>query len=299
MRRLGALALLACLAVGGFFAFGRRWLPPPAVQPGESVYLFDCSTDEVLLAQSADQPRAVASLTKLMTALLLAESGVDLETTVTVPGRLAEEFAAIQAAEGVTLGLAPGEEVRWRDLLYGMLLPSANDAASVVADALTGGDTAAFAARMNARAAELGCTDTTFSCPHGLYDAGSASTAQDIARIARACFASETLRPILSAQRYTLPATNVHAAREIVSTDPMLDTASAHYRRAVCGGKTGYTHAAGRCIALFACVGGHTFELVVLGGSTKDTLYRECTALLDWAALARCSPAELGKGAFA
>lgn len=289
LRRLGALALATCFAAGIFLLFRRR-LPPPAVRPGESAYLCDCTTGEVLLAQNADEPRAVASLTKLMTALLLAESGTDLQSTVTVPARLAEELAAIHSAGGVALELVPGEEIRWIDLLYGLLLPSANDAASVIADTLGGGSISAFVARMNERAAQLGCTGTAFSCPHGLYDAGNVSTAQDIARIAQACFANETLRRVAGTARYTLPATNAHAAREILSTNPMLDGGSAYYRRAVLCGKTGYTQAAGRCLALYARRGGHIFVLVVLG-STQDALYRECAALLDWAALTQCPPA--------
>lgn len=292
-RRLGALALLACLAAAGFFSFGRRLLPRPAVRPGESVYLFDCGTGEVLFAQNADKPRAVASLTKLMTALLLAESGADLQASVTVPARLADEFAAIRTAGGVTLDLAPGEELRWIDLLYGLLLPSANDAASVIADALGGSE--AFTAQMNARAAQLGCTGTAFSCPHGLYDEGNYSTARDIARIAQACFAVGPLREAASARRYTLPATNAHGERELLSTNPMLDPESGFYRPYICGGKTGYTHEAGRCFAVFAAVGGHTFGLVVLG-STQDALYSECAALLDWACLTRCSLSDLFAG---
>lgn len=292
LRRLGALVLLAGLAAGGFLCWGRRLLPRPAVRPGEAAYLLDCETGEVLLAQNADEPRAVASLTKLMTALMLAESGVDLQAAVTVPGRLADEFDAIRAAGGVTMDLVPGETLRWLDLLYGLLLPSANDAASVIADGLGGGSIAAFVAQMNARALQLGCADTRFSCPHGLYDAGNVSTARDIARIAQACFANETLRRIACTPRYTLPATNAHGARELRSTNPMLDPESGCYRPYLCGGKTGYTREAGRCLAVFAPAGGHCYGLVVLG-STPDALYSECAALLDWVRLTRCTLPEL------
>lgn len=294
MRRLGALALLACLAAGGFFTFGRRLLPPPAVRPGESVYLFDLDTGEVLLAQNEDEARAVASLTKLMTALLLAESGTDLQSAVTVPERLAGEFDAIREAGGVTMDLAPGETVRWIDLLYGLLLPSANDAASVIADALGGGSIPAFVARMNERAAQLGCTDTVFSCPHGLYDAGNRSTARDMACILRDFFAQDVLRQPARTRLYTLPATGLHGARQILSTDPMLEPGSAYYRSYLLGGKTGYTREAGRCFAAVAAGGGRTFGLVVLG-STQDALYGECAALLDWARLTQCTTAELAR----
>jgi D-alanyl-D-alanine carboxypeptidase len=291
-RRLGAVLLTLALAVVLFLSVGRRVLPRPAVLPNESVYLFDVESGDVLWAQNEIEQRAVASLTKLMTALLLMESGVDLNAEITVPVRLESEFASVRAAGGVSLDLIAGEKIRLIDLLYAMLLPSANDAADVIADFVADGSISDFVVQMNARAQELGCEDTVFSCPHGLYNEGNYSSARDMARIAAACFANETLASIVSAQSYTIPATNVHIARTVESTNPLLDVSSTYYRVYACGMKTGYTAEAGRCFVAFARVGKHTFGLVVLG-STQNAVYTESCGLLDWAAFTQCSTAEL------
>jgi D-alanyl-D-alanine carboxypeptidase len=282
-RRLGALFLLLAVALGLFWAVGRRALPPPAVLPSESIYLFDAESGDVLFAQNETQPRAIASLTKLMTALLVTESGVDLDSTITIPQHLEAEFASIRLAGGVTMELNVGEAIRRIDLLYGMLLPSANDAASALADA-SAGSIENFVAEMNQRAAELGCASTHFACVHGLYDAGNYSTAEDLAKIAVACYTDATLRQITCTVKATLPATNAHAARELVSTNPMQDPDSEYYRSYIRGMKTGFTEEAGRCFVTFACIGGRTYGLVVLG-SNRNAIYQECAALLDWVRL--------------
>ncbi len=105
--------------------------------------------------------------------------------------------------------------------MYAMLLPSANDAASVLA-VDPPGSLAAFAAPMNVRASQLGCTATHFTCPHGLYDGGNYSTARDMAKIALACYADPTYRQIADTVSYKLPATNVHPARTVTTTNKLL-----------------------------------------------------------------------------
>ena len=159
----------------------------------------------------------------------------------------------------------------------------AHDAASVIASDVSGGDLTAFVAQMNARAKELGCTDTTFSCVHGLYDYGNVSTAEDLAKIAAACYANETYMQAANTLTYTLPATNLHQnERTIKSTNLMLDPEYAYHRDYVRGMKTGFTTLAGRCFVTFAQQDGHTYGLVVLG-SDMDNIYRECAEILDWA----------------
>lgn len=183
-RRAAALLLTAALALTlalpGLAAYE---MPIQTVNEGESVYLFNADIDKPILEQNADQQRYIASLTKMMTALLFLESGKDMNAEITIPASLTQEFKDIQNANGSTINLRIGETVRRIDLLYGLLVASANDAASVIASDVSGGDLTAFVAQMNARAKELGCTDTTFSCVHGLYDYGNVSTAEDLAKL--------------------------------------------------------------------------------------------------------------------
>ena len=274
------LVLMVCAALPGFAAYQ---MPIQTASDTESVYLFNLDTGKPILRQNSDQQRYIASLTKMMTALLFLESGKDMNAEITIPTSLTQEFKDIQNANGTTIGLRIGETVRRIDLLYGLLVASANDAASVIASDVSGGDLTAFVAQMNARAKELGCTDTTFSCVHGLYDYGNVSTAEDLAKIAAACYANETYMQAANTLTYTLPATNLHQnERTIKSTNLMLDPGSTAYRSYAHGMKTGFTTKAGRCFVTFAQQDGHTYGLVVLG-SDMDNIYRECAEILDWA----------------
>ena len=283
-RRLAALVLTLAVAVSAVLpVFAVYPMPIQTATETEAVYLFNADTGKTLLTQNADQPRYVASLTKMMTALLLLESGKDLNGEVTVPTDLTQEFKDIQNANGTTMGLRIGETVRRIDLLNALLITSANDAASVIASDVSGGDLTAFVAQMNARAKELGCMDTTFSCVHGLYDYGNVSTAEDLAKIAAACYANETYMQAANTLTYTLPATNLHQnERTIKATNLMLDPEYAYHRDYVRGMKTGFTTLAGRCFVTFAQQDGHTYGLVVLG-SDMNNIYRECAEILDWA----------------
>ena len=257
-RRFLALVLTAAFmttaALSGFAVYA---MPIQAAYPQESIYLFDADTGEALVEQNPDLPRCVASLTKMMTALL------------------------VLANRGHTIGLQAGETVRRIDMMYAMLLPSANDAASVLAfDA--SGSLAAFAAQMNLRASQLGCTATHFTCPHGLYDGGNYSTARDMAKIALACYANPTYRQIADTVSYELPATNLHPARTVTTTNKLLQPGSGYYRSDAHGMKTGFTTQAGRCFVTFARQDGHTYGLVILGSNSQN-IFREAAELFDWA----------------
>ena len=158
-RRLAALVLTLAVAVSAVLpVFAVYPMPIQTATETEAVYLFNADTGKTLLTQNADQPRYVASLTKMMTALLLLESGKDLNGEVTVPTDLTQEFKDIQNANGSTMNLRIGETVRRIDLLYGLLVASANDAASVIASDVSGGNLPAFVSMMNQKAQELGCT---------------------------------------------------------------------------------------------------------------------------------------------
>ena len=282
-RRAAALLLTVVLAAAAALpSLAVYEMPFQTAYPQESIYLFDADSGEVLVEQNPDLPRCIASLTKMMTALLVLESGTDLNAEITIPDSLTPEFQAIKANRGHTIGLQAGETVRRIDMMYAMLVPSANDAASVLASDAAGGDLAAFANRMNTRASQLGCTATRFTCPHGLYDAGNYSTARDIAKIAQACFANPTYRKIANTVTYELPATNVHSARTITSTNKLLQPGGTYYRSYAQGMKTGFTTQAGRCFVTFAQQDGRTYGLVILGSNSQN-IFREAAELFDWA----------------
>ena len=283
-RRAAALLLTAVLAVSAALpGLSVYEMPIQTANEGESVYLFNADIDKPILEQNIDQQRYIASLTKMMTALLFLESGKDLNAEITIPTSLTQEFKDIQNANGSTMNLRIGETVRRIDLLYGLLVASANDAASVIASDVADGSLPNFVAMMNQKAQELGCTSTSFTCVHGLYDYGNVSSAHDLALIASACAANETYMKAANTLSYTLPATNLHQnERTITSTNLMLNPEYPYYRDYIRGMKTGFTTLAGRCYVTFAQKGGHTYGLVILG-SDLDNIYKEASELLDWA----------------
>lgn len=273
------LVLMVCAALPGFAAYQ---MPIQTASDTESVYLFNLDTGKPILRQNSDQQRYIASLTKMMTALLFLESGKDMNAEITIPTSLTQEFKDIQNANGMTAGLRIGETVRRIDLLYALLVSSANDAASVIAYDV-GGSVLDFVRQMNARAAELGCTGTNFTCAHGLFDYGNVSTAEDMARIAAECYKNPTFVQVSGTAAYTMPATNLHQnERTINSTNPLTDTGSEFYRSYIKCVKGGFTTLAGRCAVAFAEQGGHTYGLVILHADNAS-LYTECDQLLDWA----------------
>ena len=282
--RMAALVLALAFAVSAVLPGLAAYPMPLQTASGtEAVYLFNADTGKTILRQNADQQQYIASLTKLMTALLLLESGKDLNGEVTVPTAMTQEFRDIQNANGTTMGLRIGETVRRIDLLNAMLIVSANDAASVIAYDV-GGSVLDFVRQMNARAEELGCTGTNFTCAHGLFDYGNVSTAQDLAKIAAACAADQTFAQVAGTTSYVLPATNLRKAEHTISSsNSLMNSESANYREYVRWVKGGFTTLAGRCTVAFAEKDGHTYGLVILGCDTLEHLFAECDALFDWA----------------
>ena len=239
MKRLlaAAAALLLCLNI-----------LPTAHGMGTSAgsaILMEAESGRVLYEQDADRPRLIASVTKLMTALVALESGHPLEEKVVIR----EEDTR---TEGSSLYLRPGEELRLETLLYGLLLQSGNDAALAVARHC-GGTVENFVAQMNLRAARLGMEHSRFANPSGLNAEGHCSTARDLALLARACLKNETLAAIAATRSVTLE------GRSFVNHNKLL------WRYEGCVGlKTGYTEKAGRTLVSAAEREGMTLIAVTL-----------------------------------
>ena len=273
-RRLAALVLTLAVAVSAVLpVFAVYPMPVQTATETEAVYLFNADTGKTILSQNADQQKYVASLTKLMTALLLVESGKDLNGEVTVPTDLTQEFKDIQNANGTTMGLRIGETVRRIDLLNAMLIVSANDAASVIAWDV-GGSVVGFVQQMNARAAELGMTNTTFRNACGLDTEGHLSTARDVAVLSR--YLLNTCPELL---HYTGIWTDSlrNGQTQLVNTNKLLRRYSG-----ITGLKTGTTSGAGVCISASATRDGLTLIAVVLGSPSSADRFHSATTLLDY-----------------
>lgn len=289
-NRLTALALVLVLVVAMAVPASAAYdMPITTSMEDESVYMVNLDDGTVLLDQNSSETRYVASLTKMMTALLVLESGEDLEKTITVPESLTQEFKDIQNANGSDMRLIVGEEIRLIDLMYGLLVASANDAASVLADYFGNGSIPAFVDQMNQKAAALGCANTQFGCPHGLYDQGNVSTAQDIVKIATACWQNEKYMEIANTVKYTVPANNKHdQPRDLKATNLMLLPDGDYYREGISGVKTGFTTLAGRCFVTTSSHEGHNYMLAILGAKKEKKnepfyIYPEVNSIFDWA----------------
>mgnify|MGYP004626200521 CR=1 FL=1 len=224
--------------------------------------LLRADSGEVLAEKDADSTIYPASMTKMMTALLAIEANPDLDTPVTLPEEI---FPALQAQNASLAGFQAGETATVRDLLYGAMLPSGAECCEALAREVSGSEEA-FVARMNQKAAELGMTATHFCNPTGLHEPEHVSTVRDMARLLQAAMQNETFRAILSAGRYTVPATDLHPEGFTMTSTFWAELGDVSLRKVqFLGGKTGYTSAAGLCLASAAQVKGKRYILVTAG----------------------------------
>lgn len=243
--------------------------PIPQVS-AERVIVVDAASDEVLWEKNADKRGAIASTTKLLTALLVVEAG-DLDKIITV------EQSDTQCAP-VRLGLKTGEQYTRRQLLTAVLVKSSNDIAQVLARD-NAGSVEAFAIKMNARCQQLGMQNSHYVNPHGLPSTNGDepySTARDLSVIARACDKLPDIRQIVKLTSYTFkwPSGKV---TELANTNRVLRSTS------YCDGmKTGYTNAAGYCLVASGERNGKRRIVIVLN-DTEGGVWRDAQALLDWA----------------
>lgn len=237
MRKQRSLLAIFCCTLITFFTGGAR-AEEEIQSPARSAILIERHTGQVLLSHNAGEALPMASTTKVMTALLALEYG-KLDEVVTV-GRNA------YGVPGTSIYLGLGEKILLRDLLYGLMLSSGNDAAVAIAEHI-GGDVETFCRMMTERARELGCLNTVFINPNGLPVKGHHTTAKDLALIAREAMSHELFREIVSTQRASIPWEGRSYSRILNNKNKLLST----YEGAT-GIKTGYTKAAGRCLVFGA-----------------------------------------------
>jgi serine-type D-Ala-D-Ala carboxypeptidase (penicillin-binding protein 5/6) len=232
-----------------------------------SAVLADLETGQVLFDLDRNERRPIASVTKIMTALLVVERA-DLTDVVTV-----SEGAASGPVSGISgLGLVAGERIRVDELLYALLLQSANDAAVALAEHLSG-SVDAFVDDMNARAEQLGMTRTMFTSPNGLDDTGYSSAA-DLVRLTRAAYRSPGFASVVATRFHTVE--SLDAKPRIVQNRNVLLWL---YPGAI-GVKTGYTSPAGFCLVAAAQRGDERLVAVVLGAPGEP--FSAAAALLNY-----------------
>ena len=238
-RAAAALAAAAFLCAGSAHAAAFE-----GMISAKRAILLDAASGRVLYEKNADERSLIASTTKIMTGLLVCEAG-ELDREVLVP----PEAVGI---EGSSLYLKAGEQISVRELLYGMMLQSGNDAAVALAIAVSG-SVDAFVEKMNERALELGLSNTHFENPNGLDGQTHYSTARDLAKLAAAAMENESFRETVSSRSFS------SGARSFANHNKLLWRV-----KGADGVKTGYTKKAGRILAGSACRDGRRLVCVTI-----------------------------------
>ena len=262
MRNIGAFLKNIAVTSLCICAFCFSVSSAPEIS-AKSAVLINADTGETILDYNADERRGMASTTKIMTAIIAIEHG-NLDEQYTIPD------GAI-GVEGSSLYLKSGERMTLRELVTGLMLRSANDAAEAIA-IIVGGSVENFVSMMNGKACELGLINTHFCNPHGLSSDEHYTTAKELAAITAYALKNETFRSICSTQSATLP--GVEATRYVTNHNKMLSLYDDVY-----GVKTGFTKATGRCLVTAAEQDGVNLISVTLNAPDDWNDHR---AMLDY-----------------
>lgn len=274
------LTVLVLINTAPVVSFGAT--EPPAIL-AETAIVIDAKTGQVLYDKNMNEQREPASTTKVITALLALEN-LDINQTVTID-------AETPFTEGSRVYLLEGENVSVEQLMYALLLESANDAAVALGKEISG-SIPAFADLMNKRAAELGAKNTHFVNPNGLHEEGHLTTAYDLAMIAKEAMTNEKFREFVTTYRYVIPATNKQDTRYLYNTNRLIydektkvlvngAQRAAKYEGST-GIKTGYTSHAGGCL-IAGAIRGDTELISVVLKSTDEGRFADSIALMDYA----------------
>ena len=273
------LTIISAVCLGKVDVKAADYWPDAPETLSPSVILMEESTGTILYEKNSDEAHYPASITKIMTTLLALENG-NLSDMVTFSDD------AINNTEGSGIARDYGEQMTLEQCLYGVMLESANECAYAVAEHV-GGTVENFVDMMNAKAKELGCTNTHFANPHGLQDENHYTTAHDMALIAQAAYQNETFRIIIGTKMYTIPPTNKHAEETVLRNHhDMLCTyhnANRKYLYPYCvGGKTGYTATANSTLVTYAEKDGMTLICVVMDTQSPNQ-FIDTVNLFDYA----------------
>ena len=265
-------------------------LEDPGLQCRNAI-LVDATHDDVLYDKGAYEKAYPASLTKIMTALLVVEAidRGDLATDTPVTAG----DTALQGLSGnfSTAGVKPGNTLTVEQLLYCLMLPSANEAANILAVAVDG-SIEDFVAHMNRRAGTLGCKSTHFMNPHGLHNEQHYTTAYDLSLITDAALEHDLFRTVIGTPSYKIPANDTHGEIHFFNTNGLISNLyySGYVYDKCIGGKTGSTDEAGRCLMSVSVKGDDTYISVILGsgpipgpnGNLIQGQFSESIKLFNW-----------------
>lgn len=241
---------------------------------GSGAVVMDAKNGNILYSLNGDKRFYPASCTKILAAVIALEEG-DLKQKVTV----SENAVYNIDYDSSHIALDAGEKITMKDALYGMLLTSGNDCSVVVAETISG-SVDEYADKMNKKAKEIGCTDSHFTNPHGLYHKNHYTTPEDLARIMRYCVGNKDFMNVASALRYNVPKTNKSDVRELWNNHRMLKNKYMYYAPIVCG-KSGYITKSGFNLVSYGKKDGMELIVVIMKEDDPTTICKDTQALME------------------
>ncbi len=267
-KTVTAMLLTVALLVGSIFP-AAAFTPTGVNISAEAALLADLGRDTVVFEKNADARMYPASLTKIMTAVVVMDECSD-PASVSIEAAF-EALDPLYGTDSSIFGLEIGEVMTAYDLLALMMIQSANDAANVLAYHFGGNDLEAFIEKMNQKAADLGLTNTHYVNAHGLHDSDHYTTARDLYTLTKYALEKSMFRDIVTSLYYETPETNVHWEQVVETTVYLQDPDEVdYYYEYAKGVKTGYTDPAGRCLVSTAEKDGTTYLCVLLKCPVED-----------------------------
>ncbi len=280
-----AVVLFCSVLITPLSSASASYEPSSDIYSG-AAYMVNLDSVTVVYAKNENQKMYPASLTKIIVVMLVLEMETDLQKKLTMSYEIRDELYGTGAS---TIALEPGEEITVEDLLYACMVPSACDAASVLAEYYGDGDQAAFVEKMNEKAQELGALNTHFVNAHGLHDDNQYTTPRDMYIITKAALDVPGFEKIATTVRYTFKATNKHPEERTYSHTNigMLDqvVGGPYYYPYAKGIKTGTTDESGKNLVTMASKDGFNYLLVTMGAPLTLNGVQDNYAILDHLAL--------------
>ncbi|MDK2802805.1 MAG: D-alanyl-D-alanine carboxypeptidase [Oscillospiraceae bacterium] len=270
--------IIFCNIFIGYVSYAEENKKSMPIVNSESVYMVNTDSETVIYEKNPNKKIAPASLVKIMTAILTIENIEDIQNTkIESKGYIYDEFVNINISNA---DIKRGEIITVEDLLYALVLQSAGEAASILADYIGEGSIDKFVSMMNDKAKELGAMDTNFTNPHGLDDKDQYTTAKDMYTISKYAMKNPIFNKISTTNRYEMKPTNKHQTpRYVVHTNLMIDKnrGGKYYYSYAKGIKTGTTDKAGRNLISTASKNGYNYMLVTMGGPMYDSSGKKFT----------------------
>ncbi len=285
-----------CVFISIFIFLSVLVTPTLAYKPstfsitGEGCILASADTGAIIYDKNAETRFYPASLTKIMTAVVVLDECKNPESVMVTAQK--NELDILLGTDSSVLGLVEGEQFSALELLYILLVHSANDAANVLAKHF-GGSIEGFVQKMNQKAKQLGMTGSRYMNAHGLHDTGHYTTPKDMFLLTKHALKNETFKEIFGTIRHPLPATNKNPNKRLLATTVFIQDPNSmlpgSYYSAVKGGKTGYTDDAGRCLVSVAEKNGASYICVLMkcpvyndAGQKVRYEFSETKALYEW-----------------